>query len=580
MRRLKYLLASLSLGLVLLAPGLAVADVNDFQITNFNSDQTLTKQDKQGELRIVESIDLVFTDNNHGILRAIPDRYKGHSLQLEINKVSSNSGAPAEYTTYSQNGNTVLKIGDPDKTVTGPQQYTIDYTVRNVISFYDGFSELYWDVNGDQWQQQFGRVSMTLHLPADLEPTKQPLCYTGIFGSQASDCTVAVDGSTVTVATTKPLLASQGLTYVMAFPDGYFTPSTFWETVSEYRHIIAGITIPFVLIGGTSFYYWWRYGRDVRGKSTIVAQYDSPDGLKPLQAGTIMDFNLSNKDITATIIDLAVRGYLKIHEVKQVKKLRKDTMSYQLELRNADLSGLDEFEQQLLKALFSDMKVGETIDVTSKKNKLHSTASSLRSKVKDDLKKRGYFRTDRPILKHWKKALLILVIVILCFPAFGPFTTIGVVAGSLVAFICLLAMDARTAQGVAAKQHLEGLKLYLNVAEKDRIDKLQAPDAAYAAKAGEPKKTVELFEKLLPLAMVLGVEQNWAKQFETLYKTPPDWYDGNFTTFNAAYLTTSLNNGIGTAVNSAFTSPSSSGSSGSSGGSSGGGGGGGGGGGW
>ena len=100
MRSLKYLLASLSLGLVLLAPGLAVADVNDFQITNFNSDQTLTKQDKQGELRIVESIDLVFTDNNHGILRAIPDRYKGHSLQLKINKVSSNSGAPAEYTTY------------------------------------------------------------------------------------------------------------------------------------------------------------------------------------------------------------------------------------------------------------------------------------------------------------------------------------------------------------------------------------------------------------------------------------------------------------------------------------------------
>ena len=185
MKNLKLLLAGISFLLVVTLPGLASADVNDFIIKSFKSDQTLTRQDKQGQLRITERIDLVFTDNNHGILRAIPNRYKDHPLQLSVNQIMSDSGAPTDYTTYQSNGNTVLKIGDPNRTVTGPQSYTIDYTVRNVIGFYDDHDELYWDVNGDQWQQQFENVSLSLHLPSDLRLKDQPLCYAGSFGSTA-----------------------------------------------------------------------------------------------------------------------------------------------------------------------------------------------------------------------------------------------------------------------------------------------------------------------------------------------------------------------------------------------------------
>jgi uncharacterized membrane protein len=158
---------------------------------------------------------------------------------------------------------------------------------------------------------------------------------------------------------------------------------------------------------------------------------------------------------------------------------------------------------------------------------------------------------------------------------------VGIVAGLLIAIACLAALDARTAKGVAAKEHAQGLKMYLEVAEKDRLQKLQGPDAAYAPKTAGPKKTVELFEKLLPYAMVLGVEKQWAEQFKDLYTSPPDWYSGHWTSFNAGYLAGSLNSGVGSAVSGAFSAPSSSGSSGFGGGGfSGGGGGGGGGGGW
>jgi uncharacterized membrane protein len=133
---------------------------------------------------------------------------------------------------------------------------------------------------------------------------------------------------------------------------------------------------------------------------------------------------------------------------------------------------------------------------------------------------------------------------------------------------------------VDAREKIKGLKLYLETAEKDRIAMLQSPDAPYAAKSSEPKKTVELFEKLLPFAIVLGVENQWAKQFESIYTTPPDWYSGNWGAFSAVYLASSLGGSM-EAMGATFTPSGSSSSSGFGGGGfSGGGGGGGGGGGW
>jgi uncharacterized membrane protein len=159
--------------------------------------------------------------------------------------------------------------------------------------------------------------------------------------------------------------------------------------------------------------------------------------------------------------------------------------------------------------------------------------------------------------------------------------TIGCIAGSLVAVLFLYNSSSRTAKGVEAKEHVLGLKMYMEVAEAQRLKMLQSPNARYAEKSTGPSHTVDLFEKLLPYAMALGIEKQWAKQFADIYRTPPDWYSGNWTTFNVLYLTTALSSGVGGQINSAFSAPSNSGSSGFGGGGfSGGGGGGGGGGGW
>ncbi|OGL30014.1 hypothetical protein A3D14_01385, partial [Candidatus Saccharibacteria bacterium RIFCSPHIGHO2_02_FULL_47_12] len=521
MRRLAGLVAATLAVVFLLVTPHAHADVNDFVITNFNADYTLTRKDKQGKMSVVERIDIVFSDYNHGILRAIPDAYKKHKLQLHVNSISSDSGAPTQYTTYKESGNTVLKIGDPNRTVTGAQSYTIDYTLNNVATFYDDHDELYWDINGDQWQQPFENVTATFHLPADLNlSANQPACYAGEFGGTEQNCIAQVDAAnhTVSFQTTKALFANQTLTAVIGFEKGYFSPALWYETLGEYaKQIAIFLSLP-VVVGGWAFLRWRRYGRDAESRGVIVPEYDAPDNLTPLEAGSIVDFRPDNRDITATIIDLAIRGYIKIIETKE-KRIGKDKLEYSFELVKTDTSGLDQSESQLIAAMFPDWQVGQQATVaTLKKNKLYSAVTKIQKDTNKRLTESGYYRTNpnTSATRLWLVLILLFSSLFVLGGAFG----VAYVAGTALAIIIVagfaFAMPARTEKGIAAKEHIEGLKMYLSVAEKDRIKMLQSPDAKYAAKRGEPKKTVELFEKLLPYAIVLGVEKQWAKQFENI----------------------------------------------------------------
>lgn len=587
MTRAKLLFAGFGLAaffLYLSAPASAASSADI--ITSFKSDQTLSRNDPQGELHIVEDITVKYTSESHGMVRAIPGRYKNHSTQLKINSVTSKTGAPSQYSTYSSNSNTVLKIGSPDVFVNGTQEYRIDYSLKNVITFYKDHDELYWDVNGDQWPQMFESVSVNLHLPTGLKEYYQPVCFAGGYGAKGKNCIVNSQGNTLNISTVSPLGPNQTLTYIAGFEKGYFSPHKWYDSIGEYALQIIGFVGPVLILGIGGFALWWRRGRDPRGSGIIVPQYEPPDGMKPAEVGQLIDFKVDNRDITAVIIDLAVNGYIKIIEEKQNRLLGKDKLSYKLRVTKADLTNLDPDGQLLMSRIFEAVEIGKEADISKSKNKLYTVAETLRKNVNERLNKNGYQVDSKTTVQKTKR--MVLAAIGLCGLGYifvkivGGWTGAGIFVGFLIALPFLLALKARTAKGVAAKEQIQGLKLYLETAEKDRISKLQSPNAPYASNATEPVKTVELFEKLLPYAVVLGVETEWAKQFEALYTTPPDWYSGNWSTFNAYYLASSLNSGVGSAVNTSFSAPSSSGSSGLSGGGgfSGGGGGGGGGGTW
>lgn len=564
----------------------AYADVNDFVIEHFDADYSLSNTDKQGQMRVVEQIKVNFSDYNHGILRAVPNRYKNHSLELHVDGVSRDGGAEP-WSTYGQNGNTVLKIGDPNQTITGEHTYVISYTMRNVITFYSGYDELFWDINGTEWMQPAESVTARLTLPAGLQLDREPICYAGPTGTQDHACTVSVDkaANTVSFATTTLLNPRETLSIVAGFTPGFFRPSTFLETLGEYAGMVWPFAVPFLLIAGSGALLWFRRGRDARGRGVIVPEYEAPDGLRPLEAGTIVDFKTDNRDITATIIDLAIRGYITIIQTKKDRKLLPDVTAYRLRLDKGDLAGLTDFESTILKDVFPGLPVGQEVDLSALKYKLASAASAIRIRVQKDMVARGYFNKNPLSFNGWGIFTVVRFVVIFAVIVLSWFHTptaamFGAAAGFVVAGLFIVFLPSRTARGVAAKESILGLKMYLEVAEAERIKMLQSPDAPYMPKSPEPEKTVKLFEKLLPYAMVLGVEQKWAEQFENLYVTPPDWYQGNWTTFNAIYLTSALSGGLQSGINSAFAAPASSSGSGFGGGGAGGGGGGGGGGGW
>jgi uncharacterized membrane protein len=598
MKKLLFVL-SLSLLLTSFLPQKTQAQgVQDFVINDFTADYYLSNQDKQGTLRIVEKIDVTFSGNNHGILRAIPKTYKNHQLQLKVNEISSSTSNKTQHTTYTENGNTVLKIGDPNRTFTGHQFYQIDYTLNNAIGFYDDHDELYWDINGDQWQQPFQKVTARLHLPDGLR-LKQNLgqggfaCFAGGYGLSDRACTVSAEGNTVTFKATTQLTARQTLTILAGFEKGYFTSPTFLDTVSEYLSFIIAATLLPVLVFIYAFRRWRKYGRDPKGRGTIVPEYSAPDNLRPIEIGSLLDFKTDNKDLSATIIDLAVRGYIKIIETKKSKLIGKDKLSYSFELTGKEESELAFFEADILSGLRGLAPTGYTaealknkssliVPLDSLKQKFYTTANKLKSDVRKGMVTQGYFASN-PLTAGGRLFVLggLLFLSTFILGAFGMGLIIGLVMSALIAFGFGVLMPARTAKGVAALEASKGLKMYLETAEKDRIKMLQSPDAKYASAHEAPVKTVELFEKLLPYAMILGVENQWAKQFEGIYNTPPSWYEGNWTAFNTGLLMGSLNNSMNAVNTVAFSSPSSSGSSGFGGGGfSGGGGGGGGGGGW
>jgi uncharacterized membrane protein YgcG len=566
--------------------------VENFQIESFTANYYLGRNaEKEAELRVVEEITAVFPnyDQNRGILRALPERYNKTSLRLNVTSVTNELGENIPFTSSSDNDNEVLRIGNPDVFVRGRQTYVISYTMRDVVTFYDGHDEWYWNVNGTQWAQAAGSVTARIHIPNGLaaEISKPTKCFTGVQGSTASNCEVkssVENDMTIINVRAANVAPRSNLTFVMGFNDNTFMPyvPTTWERVRIFVYLSPIVILP-LLTGLWAFRRWQQVGRDPKGRGVVVAQYVPPNKFHVLKSEGILRETIRQQATSAAIIELATQKYIVIHEIASEKK--KSKPEYSLELKMLP-TGLAAEQQQLVHALFGTKpKAGDVITLKSKANKLYTELDKIDQSTMERLFTEGYF-SNNP--RKARRSTLIAAVVLLLVGGVLAFTVVftpigvGMVTSALILFAVGKVMPARTTTGVEMLEHLRGLEVYMKMAEKDRIKMLQSPEGV--RQFGDPSKhgtQVKLFETLLPYAMLFGIEKQWAKQFESLYAKPPDWYQGNVSAFHAGYLANSLTS-FGTATSTTFSAPSSSGSSGYSGGGgfSGGGGGGGGGGGW
>ncbi len=576
--------------LVMLAPvPVRAQDAQNFTIRSFEGDYYLARDAQHiSALTVHEKIVAQFPDfdQNHGILRALPQTYQGHSVGLQIDRVTDASGYQLKYTTSTSNDNTVLKIGDPDKYVHGIAEYDISYHLQNVTAKYSDHDEFFWDINGDQWQQPALSVTARVHVPAELAGSlwTDQRCYTGTHGSMQMECTIdahkTANETLVTFNASHTMNAGETLSVVLGF-----TPDTFAKytvPLSQILWAIAFITffglLPGIVALWIVLHKWRQYGRDAKGRRIIVPEYLPPKDVSVLGGSEILRQRFVPAAISAQILDLAVRHYVKIYEVKEEKKFRKDKVTYTLELTRTT-RGLRSEEKSVVDMLFGGTaEAGTKVDLGDLTNKLYKKAVALGKTVDSQLAAEGYFlKPPQKIFQMYITWGIVLAVFGFVFPPF----TLGLLLAGIIVLVAARLMPARTQKGVVMRDYLYGLRDYMKLAEADRIKTLQGPRGKLTEKidTGNKAQLVKLYERLLPYAMLFGIEREWAREFADLYQdTQPDWYNGSGA-FNAIYFAGALHNFSTTSATS-FTPPSSSSSSGFSGGGAGGGGGGGGGGGW
>lgn len=608
------LVLSLTLA-VLLIPGVLVdrarAD-SGWTMDKFAADYTINAD---GSMHVVEQIDADFGSiAKHGIIRDLATRVdcartragaqapiyrcpdgSDRVYSINVRSVTDASGAAVPYETSSSDGFVQVKIGDPGRTVTGQHSYRITYDVANGLDAYDDHDELYWNATGT-WDVMIMAAEVNVHLPQGTQV--DAICYEGAYGTDER-CGFNVDGNTATYMTARPLGPRQQLTIVTGWPRGIVDVAA---PVTEDRTSIddfftfdwlefAGMGIVAVLSLAGVIALWWRHGRDRRyrtlyyltndpseetkalfGHTDVVVEFLPPDGLRPAQMGVILDERADTLDVTATIIDLAVRGYLHITEIPKKGWFgNKDWKLTQIDRTEPD--DLQEYESALYSALFKD---GKEVEISDLKNKFAERLKSVKTALYGDAMKRKWF-SQKP---ETAKVLWLLVGLGIMAAGVGLSLLTGFALGRALIFVPLIlagavmlvlsrAMARRTAVGSEALRRVLGFRLYVATAE---------------TRMQEFNEQQNIFARYLPFAIVFGCVDKWAKAFKGLEdqarQSTASWYTG-VGAFEVMAFSSGLN-GFASSVSTTMSSTpgSSGGGSGFSGGFSGGGGGGGGGSSW
>lgn len=539
-------------------------------ITDFNVAATL---DAKRHLIVEETITYDFgEEGRHGIYRTIPVTYTRNGgtyrLRLSVERVMRD-GAAEPYETSRDGDRLKIKIGDADRTIAGEHEYLIRYSTDRAINFFpDGHSELYWNVTGNDWPVDIERVSFALAPPAGLGLANvSSTCFTGEYGSPETACTVAKTAVGFTVTSERVLLSNEGLTVAFAFPSGAIAQPTVFESLWQFLRDNGVLFFPLFAILIMQA-WWWTKGRDPR-RLTVIPEYDAPRKLAPAIIGSaITNGDVPPKTVTATIIDLARKGFLKIR-FGEKKKLFGTEQTFTFVKQNAAPATLAPYESAIFEGLFSGGDEQTLEDL--KTNKFYEDVKDFKKSVNAAIDAMKVFMENPNTIRGVYVAVAFVVGWLLTAASSTPLATGAGIATGLIIAAYGWFMPRRTKDGVKLLAEIEGFKWFLSVTEKDRLAFTDAPE-----------RTPEQFQKFLPYAIALGVEEEWAKQFASLAISPPGWAEGNLSGYNALWLVSHIDTMHDSARSVAYAPPSQAGSGGSgfSGGGSGGGFGGGGGGSW
>jgi len=577
-----------------------------------------------GALTVTETIQAQASGDQikHGIYRDFPQLYKGKwglrmKTSFEIKEVLRDGQSEPYHTENRENGIRVY-IGSPSSLVsTGVHTYQLTYETDRQLGFFSDHDELYWNATGNGWNFTIDSATTTVILPPGAT-AKNLKAYTGPQGATDGNYTATNVNGNTHFETTRQLFPNWGLTIVVEWPKGFVTessPAAKWlDLLKDNLGLMLGL-------GGlllTFIYYfvaWEKVGKDPK-RGVIIPLFAPPESFSPAAVRYLKHMGFDNRAFAAAILNLAVKGKIKIDEEKHILQKR----IYTLIPVRTELSGLSAEETTLWHNL-----VGGYLPLALKQEN-YATVQAAQKNLKSQLESamKGtlfatHWRWCVPGIilsavalavslldaRDWKAACFLTLWLSIWIPVtavllrnnllFGIIFSVAaigalfgfvqvtsfwiaglIVAAGLLNVIFYYLLKAPTREGQRILDQIEGFKMYLGVAEKDRLN-LENP----------PERTPALFEKFLPYALALGVEQKWSEQFAAVLSAAghaggaysPGWYYGpSWNHLGPASFASSFGSSLAGAISSSSTAPGSSGGGG--GGSSGGGGGGGGGGGW
>ena len=544
------------------------SEARSFVLSRFDVDLQVLPS---GDLLVTETVSPRFEGSWNGIERLIPIEYHtpqgfNYSLLLDHVSVTDEQGTPLKLESRRERHYRNLRIWIPGA-VDATRTFVLRYRVRNGLKFFDDHDELYWNVTGDEWDVPIERASARIRLPANATGVRAQ-AFTGAYGAKEHAATVEITGPTVDMIMSRPLGFREGLTAVVGWDKGLVAEPT---GLDEARNFLIGnwpLGLP-LSVFAVMFHRWYRHGRDPRLRPIAVA-YEPPDRLTPAEVGTLADDSPDLRDITATLVDLAVRGHLRIEEssTQQFFGLWKSReYTFHRTKPSKDGTALSAHERLLLSAVFSDGSV-QSVPLSSLENKFYRSLPGIREAIFDALMTRQYYahRPDKVKQNYLVGGIILGFLLTFALALLADrwgmaplaFFGAGLLSGAIVVGFGRI-MPARTLQGTRALEGVLGFEEFLTRVEADRFERVV--------------KTPELFEKFLPFAMALGVEKNWAQAFESIVTTAPAWYQGaDAGQFNLRGFTGHMGDMVSRTSSTMTSAPRSSGGSGfSSGGSSGGG---------
>ena len=534
---------------------LSVQALADERILEFHS-EILVMPD--GWIDVTETIKVRAEGNRirRGIYRDFPTEYKDkygndYVVGFDILSVLRNNATEDFHTQGIRDGIRTY-FGDSNRYLnSGEHTYTFRYRASRMLGFFENHDELYWNVTGVNWEFPIDKASATVSFGFDVSANDLTAeAYTGSFGYTGTDYTSRIDGSgRAAFETTKILQPLNGITIVVTWPKGYVKAPSDMDRVGWLLKDNANLLIALIGFALLLAYYipvWRHFGKDP-DEGVLVTRYEPPTGFSPASLRYIRQMYYDDKVMTAALINLGVKGYLRI-DVEEGSDgflgFGKEEDKYVLVKTDPGENPppMAAGEKELHDSLFSGRK-SILLDQENHEELGDAKSEHKRSLAKDY--KQHYFKYNGLLNVP---AVLIFVVTAMMSLGSGPsfFSIAVIVLMAVTAITFAIIMKRPTMRGRKLLDEIVGFKDYMEIAEKHEME-LRNP----------PERTPQLFEKYLPYALALGVDQRWAEKFSTVLANAqqpdgtaysPRWYSGTWNNNSLSTTTSSLTSSLNTAV--------------------------------